>query len=184
MFEICLTLLSGFFYPFLHIANGWMFSSLEITPHVGLIYLPAFIRLLNVLILGKVLGTLATALGGIFLMQMLEGYTFVGLMNVLCSASGPLLAVLVFRFYTGRDASLLSLKDLGLVTLGYFIFNAIVHHLVWMFFDTEQLVGPQQLLWMMLGDFNGALIGAYALKWVATHLILAARLNAVEVVAM
>ncbi len=167
MLEIFLTLLSGFVYPFLHMANGWIFRSLEITPHVGLIYLPAFMRMLNVLVLGKVWGTLATALGGIFLMQMMGDQSFVSLLNVLCSASGPLLAVLVFRFYTGRDVSLLSLKDLGIVTLGYCLANAMVHHLVWTIFDPEQLVAPQQLLWMMLGDFNGALIGAYALKWTA-----------------
>ena len=66
MFEIFLTLLSALSYPLIHVANGWIFSSLEITPNVGLIYLPAFIRMLNVLVLGKVKGTLATALGGIF----------------------------------------------------------------------------------------------------------------------
>ena len=169
MFEFFLTLLSAFVYPFLHIANGWIFDSLEITPHVGLIYLPAFMRMVNVLVLGKVWGTLATALGGVFLMQIMGDRSVVGLLNVLCSASGPLLAVLIFRFYTGREVSLLSLKDLGIVTLGYCLANAIVHHLVWTLFDPEQLIAPQQLLWMMLGDFNGALIGAYALKWVATR---------------
>lgn len=169
MFEFFLPLLSAVVYPFLHIANGWIFTSLEITPHVGLIYLPAFMRLLNVLVLGKIRGTLATALGGIFLMQMMGDHSFVGLLNVLCSASGPLLALMVFRFYTGRDVSLLSLKDLGLVTLGYCLANAIIHHLIWTLFDPGQLVAPQQLLWMMLGDFNGALIGAYALKWAATR---------------
>ena len=167
MLEILLTLLSALIYPFLHLANGWIFNSFEFTPHVGLIYLPAFMRRLNVLVFGKFWGTLATALGGIFLMQMLNQQSTVGLLNVLCSASGPLLAVLVFRIYTGREVSLLSLKDLGIVTLVYCLANAMVHHLVWTFFDPAQLVSPQQLLWMMLGDFNGALIGAYVLKWTA-----------------
>jgi hypothetical protein len=142
---------------------------LEITPHVGLIYLPAFIRLLNVLVLGIYRGTLATALGGFFLMMVFSDRSVAGFLNVLCSATGPLLAVLVFRFYTGRDVNLQSLKDLGFVTLGYCMANAVVHHLVWSLFDPSQLVVPQQLLWMMLGDFNGALIGAYALKWTASR---------------
>ncbi len=167
MLDIFLLLLSAIVYPFLHMANGWIFTSLEITPHVGLVYLPAFMRMLNVLVLGKVRGTLATALGGIFLMQVFNDHSVVGFLNVLCSAIGPLLAVLVFRFYTGREVSLLSLKDLGIVTLGYCLANAIVHHVVWTLFDPQQLVAPQQLLWMMLGDFNGVLIGAYALKWAA-----------------
>jgi hypothetical protein len=84
--------------------------------------------------------------------------------------SGPLLAVMAFRYFNGRDVSLQSLKDLGIVTLGYCAVNAIAHHhLVWSQFDAVQWVAPQQLLWMMLGDFNGALIGAYGLKWVATR---------------
>ena len=169
MFEIFLTLLSALSYPLIHVANGWIFSSLEITPNVGLIYLPAFIRMLNVLVLGKVKGTLATALGGIFLMMVFKDHSVVGFMNVLCSASGPLLAVILFRFYTGRDVNLLSLKDLAIVTLGYCLANALVHHVVWMIFDPVQLVSSHQLLWMMLGDFNGALIGAYVLKWTASY---------------
>ncbi|MDO9277075.1 MAG: hypothetical protein Q7U05_00750 [Polaromonas sp.] len=167
MFELFLILLSAVVFPLLHMANAWAFSSLEITPHVGLIYLPAFIRLLNVLVLGKVRGTLATALGGIFLMQLSSDHSLVGVVNVLCSALAPVLAVMVFRFYSGRDVSLLSLKDLGIVTLGYCIANAVFHHLAWSLLDPYQVVKPHQLLWMMLGDFNGALIGAYALKWVA-----------------
>jgi len=123
MFELFLVLLSALVFPFLHLTNTWAFSSLEITPHVGLIYLPAFIRLLNVLVLGIVRGTLATALGGIFLLQVLSDHSVVGFINVLCSASGPLLAVLVFRFYTGRDASLLSLKDLGIVAIGHWLLH-------------------------------------------------------------
>ena len=169
MFELFLVLLSALVFPFLHLTNTWAFSSLEITPHVGLIYLPAFIRLLNVLVLGIVRGTLATALGGIFLLQVLSDHSVVGFINVLCSASGPLLAVLVFRFYTGRDASLLSLKDLGIVAIGYCIANAFAHHLAWMLLDPHLIVNPLQMLGMMLGDFNGALIGAYCLKWTATR---------------
>jgi hypothetical protein len=155
MVEIFLTLLSACIYPFLHIMNGWIFSSLEITPHVGVIYLPAFVRMLNVLVLGNFKGTLATVLGGIFLMMVSRDSSVVGFLSVLCS------------FYTGRDVSLLSLKELGIVILLYSLLNALLHHLVWTLLDPAQLVRPQQFLWMMLGDFNGALIGAYALKWAA-----------------
>lgn len=169
MLEFSLLLLSASIYPLLHVANGWAFGFLEITPNIALVYLPAFLRLLNVLVFGKVCGTLATALGGIFLMLVLNDHTFVSLLNVLCSVSGPLIALMVFRYYSGRDVSLQSLKDLGLVTLGYCLANALVHHLVWTVFDAAQLVSWQQVGWMVLGDFNGALIGAYALKWTATR---------------
>lgn len=169
MLWIFLPLLSAFFYPFLHIANGWIFNFLEITPNIALIYLPSFLRLLNVLVLGKVWGTLATALGGTFLMLVMNDQSVVGLLNVLCSASGPLLAVIVFRRCSGQDVNLRSLKDLGLVTFGYCLISTVLHHLVWTLFAPALLGMPQQLLWMMLGDFNGALIGAYALKWTATR---------------
>jgi hypothetical protein len=169
MFDICLLLLSAAFYPFLHLANAWTFSSLEITPHVNLVYLPAFLRMVNVLLLGIFRGTVATALGGMFLMLVLQDTSVIGFLNVLCSASGPMLAVLVFQFYTGREVSLLSLKDLAIVTVGYCIANAVVHHALWAMLDPAQLVAPPQVLWMMLGDLNGALIGAYALKWAATR---------------
>lgn len=167
MLELFLILLSAFVFAFLHLSNAWAFSALEVTPHVGLIYLPAFIRLFNVLVLGNVRGTLATALGGILLMTVFNEHSVVGFLNVLCSASGPLFAVWVFRFYAGREVNLVALKEVGIVTLGYCMVNAIFHHAVWTFFDPSQLVAPQQVLWMMLGDLNGALIGAYCLKWTA-----------------
>jgi hypothetical protein len=45
--------------------------------------------------------------------------------------------------------------------------NAGVHHMVWTIYDPRQLALPEMVVWMMLGDLNGALIGAYALKWLA-----------------
>jgi hypothetical protein len=39
--------------------------------------------------------------------------------------------------------------------------------MVWTIFDPRQLASPEMVVWMMLGDLNGALIGAYALKWLA-----------------
>ena len=54
-------------FPVVHIANGWLFKFAEITPHISLIYLPAFLRLANVLVLGPRNGTLATLLGGVLL---------------------------------------------------------------------------------------------------------------------
>lgn len=58
----------GLLFPVVHSANGWLFSFIELTPNVSWIYLPAFLRLLNVLVLGKLKGTLATLLGGMVLL--------------------------------------------------------------------------------------------------------------------
>jgi len=63
-----LVIIFSVIYPLVHIANGWIFSFVEISPHISLIYLPAFLRLANVLILGRRHGSLATLLGGLLLM--------------------------------------------------------------------------------------------------------------------
>ena len=153
-------------FPIVHIANGWIFKFAEITPHISLIYLPAFLRLANVLILGPRNGTLATLLGGVLLMSTFEVSLIVGLLNVGCSAFGPVVALFIFKTYTRRDAELTSLKDLAALTLIYAIANSVLHHLVWSVVDKSQLAEPVQVLWMVLGDIFGALIGAYAMKFV------------------
>jgi hypothetical protein len=80
-----------------------------------------------------------------------------------------LLALCLFERIHGRPVSLTSLKDLCLVTVVYCAANAGVHHMVWTIFDPRQLASPEMVLWMMLGDLNGALIGAYALKWTVSR---------------
>ncbi len=169
--EVVLIAISALAYPALHLVSGWAFSFAEITPHVGLVYLPAFLRMLNVLVLGKLGGTLATALGGLALLAVQgTSASFNELASVACSAAGPLIAVSLFHFYFRRPVSLLALQDLAIVTLAYCMSNSLVHHLMWSWVDPSQLVSSTQLFWMMVGDFNGALIGAYLLKWSAPRL--------------
>jgi hypothetical protein len=153
-------------FPVVHVANGWLFKFAEITPHINLIYLPAFLRLANVLVLGPLNGTLATLLGGVLLMTTFEVSLIAGLLNIGCSAFGPIVALVVFNAYTQRNFELTSLKDLGALTLIYAVANAALHHLVWSVVDRSQLAAPAQVLWMVLGDIFGALIGAYAMKFV------------------
>lgn len=169
--ELITFVTSAIAFPLVHIFNGWLFSFAEITPHIGLIYLPAFIRLFNVLVLGPIKGTLATFTGGLLLMLMLGGSgSTVEILNIVCSAGGPLVAVVVFQMARGRTAQVSSIHDVAIVALTYCAANALLHHLMWSFFDPSQLVNPLNLFWMALGDFNGALLGAYALKWAAGRL--------------
>jgi hypothetical protein len=137
-----LIILFAIIFPVVHIVNGWVFKFAEVSPHIGLIYLPAFMRLANVLI------------------------TSVALLNSLCSAGGPLLALSLFRLHAKRDVELTSLKDLTFLTLIYAIANAVLHHAMWSVLDPSKLVAPVQVLWMILGDILGALLGAYIMKWV------------------
>lgn len=94
----------------------------------------------------------------------------VELLAIACSAGSPLAAVLLFQLVRGRSAQLASLGDVAAVALIYCVANAVLHHLMWSFFDPTQLAGPINLFWMALGDLNGALLGAYALKWLAGRL--------------
>lgn len=171
MIEVIIFVASAIAYPLVHLFNGWLFSFAEITPHIGLVYLPAFLRLLNVLVLGPVKGTLATYTGGLLLLLMVgSSGSMVEFMSIACSAGGPLAAVLVFQATKGRPAQIGSLPDVAVVALIYCAANALLHHLMWSFFEPSQLSGPLNMFWMALGDFNGALLGAYALKWIAGRL--------------
>lgn len=171
VFELALFLISVFSFPLLHLLGGWLFSFAEITPQIGLIYLPAFIRLFNVLVIGPVKGTLATLAGGMLLIPLSGGQgSFTEILGVVCSAGGPLVAVFVFHLLRGRPAQIGSFSDVAIVALMYCAANALLYHLMWFLFDPSQLSSPLNLFWMALGDFNGALLGAYALKWAAGRL--------------
>lgn len=152
-------------FPLLHIANGHLFHFAEISPHIGLVYLPAFLRLFNMLVLGPRDGTLATVLGGLLLMQHFDESPTVGLINVLCSASGPLVALGLFRLHFQRACELTSLKDLSILTLLYALANAVLHHTAWSLWEPQRLQSPTQMLWMTVGDVTGTLIGAYLMRF-------------------
>lgn len=161
----------GILYPLVHTANGWVFSFAEISPNIGLIYLPAFLRLLNVLVLGKFKGTLAGLLGGLILLAADTEHPLpLAVVNMLCSSAGPLVAVLLFEHWRQRPVNLVSLADLGMVTVIYCVANALLHHFAWALVAPHMLGAPGQVLGMVLGDLVGALFGAYLLKWSAERL--------------
>ncbi len=161
----------GLAYPLVHLANAWVFSFAELSSNIGLIYLPAFLRLLNVLVLGKFKGTLAGLLGGlVLLLNNTEQPLDLKLVNMLCSSAGPLVAVLLFEHWRRRPVHLASLADLGAVTLIYCLANALLHHFAWALMAPAMLGSPGQVLAMVMGDLIGALIGAYLLKWTAGRL--------------
>ena len=61
--HILLILALAVLFPATHILSGWLFDFAAINDHISLIYLPAFLRLFNLLILGPVFGTLINHLG-------------------------------------------------------------------------------------------------------------------------
>lgn len=150
-------------FPIVHLLNSHLFAFAEISPHIGLVYLPAFLRLFNVLVLKPRDGTLATLLGGLLLMRYFNDSTLIGLLNIVCSTGGPLIALFLFHVFRKRAVELTSPKDLATLTLMYAPANALLHHVMWSQLDPAQLEAPKQVLWMILGDITGTLVGGYLL---------------------
>jgi hypothetical protein len=161
--------LAGVLYWAIHLFNAWVFQWGELNQHINLVYLPSFLRLANVLVLGLVLGTAGTAIGGLLLIWWSQDEWLLCLLNISVSASAAALAVVGMRILMGRRLSPTRLMDLFLLSILCAIISASLHHLLWSVLDTSQLINPMQLPYMMIGDVNGALIGALLLRWVARY---------------
>ena len=167
-----LLLITGFsaLYLAIHVLNSWFFQSIEITSHVSMVYLPAFLRLFNVLVLGAVKGSFTTLLGGVLVMKYLNEPTVIGLLNTVCSICGPLLALLLFQVRFQRPVDLSSLRDLVLLAIACSVINPLLHHATWSVFDPAQPVSAAQLFQMVVGDFMGCLIGVGLMKFTVERL--------------
>ncbi len=160
---------AGFLFCGFHLLNGWLLSSFEFSEHISLIYLPGFLRLAYVLLLGLAWGSVATALGGVMLLWWSHETWLIGLFNIGISASVAALAVVLMQVMLQRRLSLRKLSDLIQLAGLYALLNALSHHLMWSILDPMQLIAWPQLLYMVIGDLNGALIGALVLRGLAKH---------------
>jgi len=177
---VCLVMAAGTLFFTVHILNGWLLKAMEISDHISLLYLPAFLRLMNVLVLGMLWGTLGTAVGGLLLFFWFNDSLLLSCLNTVMSAGGAALAVWWMRILQGRALSLARLSDLLQLSLLYALLNSFLHHLLWSFLDPAQLVSSNQIFFMILGDLNGAVLGAIGLRWMArnTQLVDMARAKA------
>ena len=164
-----LVMFSGTLFFSIHILNSWLLHAIEISNHISLVYLPAFLRLMNVLVLGMLWGTLGTAVGGALLFFWMQDSLLMSICNTIVSAGGAALSVWLMQILEGRPLSLSRLPDLLKLSLFYALLNALLHHLLWSFLDPTQLVAPNQLFYMVVGDINGALVGALGLRWLARN---------------
>jgi hypothetical protein len=162
--HLVLILALAVLFPLVHILNGWLFDFAALSSHISLIYLPAFLRLFNLLVLGPRFGTLTTMLGGLILMRYFDESILHALTNVLCSSIGPLVALWSFRIYFKRRVQLTSLQDLTYLTLIYCVCNSLIHHASWQLLETTKVFDEQAAFWMFVGDLMGAMLGAYLMK--------------------
>jgi hypothetical protein len=173
---LVLALCAGVLYCATHMLNSWLFEYLEFSPHISFLYLPSFLRLANVLLLGMVWGTLGTAVGGILLLftvvwneSWLLAFTHIGV-----SAGSAALAVVVMQILEKRKISPSRLSDLLKLAVLNALLNSLAHHVVWSVLDPTLLVDVNQLPYMLVGDINGAVLGALILRWLARNTSLVA----------
>jgi hypothetical protein len=157
-------------FPLVHVFNDWAFDAFEFSHHISLIYLPAFLRLANVLLLGHAWGTLTTALGGVLLAIWNNNVTWVEGMNVLASSTSGLLSVWLFQIIKERPVQLLEMKDLLQLVMLYALMNALLNHVAWTLVEQDALITVHQLPMMVIGDFLGAMLGALLFSWGAKKL--------------
>ncbi len=168
--QVVIVAAAAVLFPLVHLFNRWAFEYVEFSHHISLIYLPAFLRLANVLVLGQAWGTLSTALGGILLALWNNNVTWVEGMNVLASSTSGLLSVWLFQIIKERPVRLLEMKDLLQLVLLYALMNALLNHVAWSLVEQDALIIVHQLPMMVIGDFLGAMLGALLFSWGAKKL--------------
>ncbi|MSQ56641.1 MAG: hypothetical protein EXR35_03720 [Limnohabitans sp.] len=113
------------------------------------------------------LGTTATACGEIILCATAYGFSPPELINVVASCSAALFALLMFQFIKERPVHITQIFDLITLAGIYALFNALFHHMAWAYTDPNQLISVAQLPIMEVGDFVGAILGAFILVRIA-----------------
>lgn len=144
-----------------HLANAWLFDHISLSNHINWIYLPAFLRVAYVLILGPVWGFSAIFFGSIILGVSFEENLLQALLNAGASAVSPVLALVLFKLLKERTLRIAQPSDLIQMCLLYALLNAVVHHFIWAYQQPEQLLSVSQLPIMIMGDLAGALLGAF-----------------------
>jgi hypothetical protein len=153
-----------------HLLNAWLFQAIAISDPISLIYLPAFFRLFNVLVLGLLWGTLGTAIGGVLLLAWSQDATlWSSLFNMCVSAGVAAISVVLLQMLLRRRLSITRLGDLLKLSVLYALMNALMHHVLWTVVDPSQLLYPGQVFEMMLGDLFGAMLGAWLLRVLARN---------------
>lgn len=165
-----LMLVGSLVYMSAHLANLWVYEFWEVTPNISWVYLPSFLRLANLLILGPLWGTCATALGGAELI-FLSGQGFNGLawLNVLASCSSAVAAYGLLHVVTQRPVALTQLKELLMLAGVYTLINPSLHFILWHAVQAYTDTSLQDFVAMAVGDLAGAVLGSMLFVWVVRH---------------
>jgi hypothetical protein len=151
--------------------NGWFFSSVSIAPYLSLIYLPAAIRVLTVLVMG-VPAAIGLTLGTLLTIYTTEGaweHVWFETMPVsFISGFGPLLAVFIGQRLLKLPSDLRGLKPVHLLVLSIIgaACNAIPTNAF--YWATGHMDAPlASIIQMFVGDVLGTLL----FLWVAALVV-------------
>jgi hypothetical protein len=167
--RILLVIVCAVLFSATHLGNAWLFKYLSVSEHISWIYLPAFLRVMYVLVLGPWWGFAAIFLGSIALAISLSEHLNQALVNAACSALSPVLAVWLFRILKERSLILSRLRDLIELSLLYALLNALLHHINWAVQQPDQFLSALQLPIMVAGDLLGAALGAALFTMIFRH---------------
>ena len=159
---------AGLVYALTHLLNLWVFQYFEFSAHISFVYIPAFLRLANVLVLGWFWGAIGTLLGGVLLIVKNGNVFHEVFANVLISSLGGSAALGLFFLTQRRPVNIFLMQDWIALTLYCAIANVTLHHAYWSIFERYQLQDPIQILWMACGDIVGTILGAVTFKVLAT----------------
>lgn len=137
----------------------------EVIPdRVSLIYIPAFVRVVSVLVAGL------AGLVGIFIGTLGVSILYVGdpahlaLANATASTAGIGLSYWLMLKAMGRSSLPLNLPVLVLLTVLYSTFNAMTHGLVWDLIGMGDGLSTTELALMMIGDLTGVVLMYFILR--------------------
>lgn len=163
-------LIAGCLFASVHVANLWIFSNLSLTAHIAWIYVPAFLRLANVIVLGAALGAIGTFFGGLILIWIQNSDFLLALPNTFISAGAASFALWIFTITANREFDMNRLWDWLQLTIYCSLVSVTLHHVYWFWADSSQIIEPNQFAIMMFGDVTGTLLGAWMLRLLSKRL--------------
>jgi hypothetical protein len=155
------------FYTVFYLINSAFSSVFDVVPgRVSLIFLPAFIRIVSILIAG-VAGLVGVAIGtfavAVFVNQdPVDSALWISI----ASSIGIALSYLVLRYAVNGRPLAFTLPVLMVLATMYCAFNALLHGLAWELVGIPVAITIKDLSLMMLGDFMGVIVMFYALRLV------------------
>jgi len=144
----------------------FLFSDfLDIVPdRISLVYLPAFVRVIAVLVAGLA-GLIGVMLGSFFLAMIVVGDTFLHAAWIsIASSAGLLIAYWLLLSALNKDQLPITLPVILVLAIMGCALTPLLHGLVWNSLGGFEDITVEHIGWMMLGDLTGVFIGFWVMQ--------------------